>query len=233
MVKQQRCVTLRPGITGPAIPYGTSSPCQPSTFGLHSPFCFKDPRLTAKPLPLFKTDFFHLSELQNPAASKCSSADSSGEKGISLSFSLKLSPFSLLLHPKYLSILMIFFLLKCMILDSRSFSSLLPNSGQLSAPTHISLVVHDLDVESYFNFQIAAASGHTVVLVDQSDEILKKSTKGIEESLKRVTKKKFADKPEVGIFLFVPLGEPRIIKFLYWSSDVLQLCVTEHTNMLV
>uniref|UniRef100_A0A8C3C653 3-hydroxyacyl-CoA dehydrogenase NAD binding domain-containing protein n=1 Tax=Cairina moschata TaxID=8855 RepID=A0A8C3C653_CAIMO len=87
---------------------------------------------------------------------------------------------------------MIFFLLKCMILDSRSFSSLLPNSGQLSAPTHISLVVYDLDVESDFNFQIAAASGHTVVLVDQSDEILKKSTKGIEESLKRVTKKKFA-----------------------------------------
>ncbi|XP_066042361.1 hydroxyacyl-coenzyme A dehydrogenase, mitochondrial [Chamaea fasciata] len=46
--------------------------------------------------------------------------------------------------------------------------------------------------------QVAAASGHTVVLVDQSDEILKKSTKGIEESLKRVTKKKFADKPEAG-----------------------------------
>lgn len=36
-----------------------------------------------------------------------------------------------------------------------------------------------------------------MVLVDQSDEILKKSTKGIEESLKRVTKKKFAEKPEV------------------------------------
>ncbi|NXT75042.1 HCDH protein, partial [Zapornia atra] len=46
--------------------------------------------------------------------------------------------------------------------------------------------------------QVAAASGHTVVLVDQSDEILKKSAKGIEESLKRVTKKKFADKPEAG-----------------------------------
>ncbi|XP_063280678.1 hydroxyacyl-coenzyme A dehydrogenase, mitochondrial-like isoform X1 [Prinia subflava] len=46
--------------------------------------------------------------------------------------------------------------------------------------------------------QVGAASGHTVVLVDQSDEILKKSTKGIEESLGRVTKKKFADKPEAG-----------------------------------
>uniref|UniRef100_A0A803VT90 3-hydroxyacyl-CoA dehydrogenase n=1 Tax=Ficedula albicollis TaxID=59894 RepID=A0A803VT90_FICAL len=59
----------------------------------------------------------------------------------------------------------------------------------------------DTDVEFlvfFFTFQVAAASGHTVVLVDQSDEILKKSTKGIEESLKRVTKKKFADKPEAG-----------------------------------
>ncbi|NXN19862.1 HCDH protein, partial [Indicator maculatus] len=46
--------------------------------------------------------------------------------------------------------------------------------------------------------QVAATSGHTVVLVDQSEDILKKSTKGIEESLKRVTKKKFADKPEAG-----------------------------------
>ncbi|XP_054238894.1 hydroxyacyl-coenzyme A dehydrogenase, mitochondrial isoform X1 [Indicator indicator] len=46
--------------------------------------------------------------------------------------------------------------------------------------------------------QVAATSGHAVVLVDQSEEILKKSTKGIEESLKRVTKKKFADKPEAG-----------------------------------
>ncbi|XP_034967473.2 hydroxyacyl-coenzyme A dehydrogenase, mitochondrial [Zootoca vivipara] len=46
--------------------------------------------------------------------------------------------------------------------------------------------------------QIAAATGHTVVLVDQSDEILNKSKKGIEDSLKKLTKKKFADKPEAG-----------------------------------
>lgn len=51
-----------------------------------------------------------------------------------------------------------------------------------------------------------------MVLVDQSDEILKKSTKGIEESLKRVTKKKFADKPEVDIVFFIPLGKLRRIK---------------------
>lgn len=70
----------------------------------------------------------------------------------------------------------------------------------------------DIDVEFFFfNFQVAAASGHTVVLVDQSDEILKKSTKGIEESLNRVTKKKFADKPEVDTF-FIPLGKLGRIK---------------------
>lgn len=45
--------------------------------------------------------------------------------------------------------------------------------------------------------QVAAATGHSVVLVDTSEDILKKSTKGIEGSLKRVVKKKFADKPEV------------------------------------
>ncbi|XP_060042254.1 hydroxyacyl-coenzyme A dehydrogenase, mitochondrial isoform X2 [Erinaceus europaeus] len=44
--------------------------------------------------------------------------------------------------------------------------------------------------------QVAAATGHRVVLVDQSDDILAKSTKGIEESLKKVAKKKFADNPK-------------------------------------
>nr|XP_033812228.1 hydroxyacyl-coenzyme A dehydrogenase, mitochondrial [Geotrypetes seraphini] len=44
--------------------------------------------------------------------------------------------------------------------------------------------------------QVAAATGHTVVLVDQTEEILNKSRKGIEDSLKRVAKKMFADKPE-------------------------------------
>lgn len=44
--------------------------------------------------------------------------------------------------------------------------------------------------------QTAAATGHSVVLVDQTDDILSKSVKGIEDSLKRVAKKKFADKPE-------------------------------------
>lgn len=45
--------------------------------------------------------------------------------------------------------------------------------------------------------KVAASTGHTVTLVDMDDNILKKSVKGIEASLKRVVKKKFADKPEV------------------------------------
>ncbi|CAH2300796.1 hydroxyacyl-coenzyme A dehydrogenase, mitochondrial [Pelobates cultripes] len=45
--------------------------------------------------------------------------------------------------------------------------------------------------------QVAAATGHTVVLVDQTEDILKKSRKSIEDSLKRVTKKMFAERPEV------------------------------------
>ncbi|KAM4595039.1 hydroxyacyl-coenzyme A dehydrogenase, mitochondrial [Fundulus diaphanus] len=46
--------------------------------------------------------------------------------------------------------------------------------------------------------QVAASTGHTVTLVDMSEDILRKSVKGIEGSLKRVAKKKFAEKPEAG-----------------------------------
>lgn len=46
--------------------------------------------------------------------------------------------------------------------------------------------------------QVAAATGHSVTLVDTNNDILKKAVKGIEGSLKRVVKKKFADKPEAG-----------------------------------
>lgn len=45
--------------------------------------------------------------------------------------------------------------------------------------------------------KVAAATGHSVTLVDTNDDILKTAVKGIEGSLKRVVKKKFADKPEV------------------------------------
>lgn len=47
--------------------------------------------------------------------------------------------------------------------------------------------------------QVAATTGHSVVLVDTSEDILKKAAKGIEGSLKRVVKKKFADNPEAGV----------------------------------
>nr|KAF6386957.1 hydroxyacyl-CoA dehydrogenase [Myotis myotis] len=46
--------------------------------------------------------------------------------------------------------------------------------------------------------QVAAATGHTVVLVDQAEDILAKSKKGIEESLKKIAKKKFAENPQAG-----------------------------------
>ncbi|XP_074128962.1 hydroxyacyl-coenzyme A dehydrogenase, mitochondrial [Sminthopsis crassicaudata] len=46
--------------------------------------------------------------------------------------------------------------------------------------------------------QVAASTGHMVVLVDQSDEILAKSKKGIEGNLQRVAKKKFAENPQAG-----------------------------------
>uniref|UniRef100_H3DKZ1 Hydroxyacyl-coenzyme A dehydrogenase, mitochondrial n=1 Tax=Tetraodon nigroviridis TaxID=99883 RepID=H3DKZ1_TETNG len=45
--------------------------------------------------------------------------------------------------------------------------------------------------------QVAAATGHRVTLVDTEDDVLKKA-KGIEGSLKRVVKKKFADNPQAG-----------------------------------
>ncbi|XP_004411290.1 PREDICTED: hydroxyacyl-coenzyme A dehydrogenase, mitochondrial isoform X1 [Odobenus rosmarus divergens] len=46
--------------------------------------------------------------------------------------------------------------------------------------------------------QVAGAAGHTVVLVDQTEDILAKSKKGIEESLRKVAKKKFAENPKAG-----------------------------------
>ena len=44
--------------------------------------------------------------------------------------------------------------------------------------------------------QVAAQTGHNVVLVDMSDDILAKSTATIKKSLGRVVKKKFAAEPE-------------------------------------
>ena len=44
---------------------------------------------------------------------------------------------------------------------------------------------------------MAAATGHNVVMVDQTDDILAKSKAAIQKSLGRVAKKKFADDGEV------------------------------------
>ncbi|XP_038648622.1 hydroxyacyl-coenzyme A dehydrogenase, mitochondrial [Scyliorhinus canicula] len=44
--------------------------------------------------------------------------------------------------------------------------------------------------------QVAAGAGHTVILVDQAEDILKKSFKKIGDSIGRISKKKFIDKPE-------------------------------------
>lgn len=49
----------------------------------------------------------------------------------------------------------------------------------------------------YCILQVAATTGHQVVMVDQSDEILGKSKASILKSLQRVVKKKFADDPKV------------------------------------
>ena len=49
----------------------------------------------------------------------------------------------------------------------------------------------------YCFLQVAATTGHQVVMVDQSDEILGKSKASIQKSLQRVVKKKFADDPKV------------------------------------
>lgn len=46
--------------------------------------------------------------------------------------------------------------------------------------------------------QVAAVTGHDVILVDQSEDILKKSQTSIHKSLSRVSKKKFADEPQAG-----------------------------------
>ncbi|XP_021540184.1 hydroxyacyl-coenzyme A dehydrogenase, mitochondrial [Neomonachus schauinslandi] len=46
--------------------------------------------------------------------------------------------------------------------------------------------------------QVAGTTGHTVVLVDQTEDILAKSKRGIEESLRKVAKKKFAENPKAG-----------------------------------
>jgi len=44
--------------------------------------------------------------------------------------------------------------------------------------------------------QVAASAGYKVTIVDQTDAILEKSKKGIQDSVKRIAKKKFANDPK-------------------------------------
>ncbi|XP_050800514.1 hydroxyacyl-coenzyme A dehydrogenase, mitochondrial [Gopherus flavomarginatus] len=74
--------------------------------------------------------------------------------------------------------------------------------------------------------QVAAATGHTVVLVDQTEEILKNSRKGIEDSLKRMTKKMFADKPEAAAQFI-----EKTLKNLTVSTD--PVAVVHSTDLVV
>ncbi|XP_065261166.1 hydroxyacyl-coenzyme A dehydrogenase, mitochondrial isoform X2 [Emys orbicularis] len=74
--------------------------------------------------------------------------------------------------------------------------------------------------------QVAAATGHIVVLVDQTDEILKNSRKGIEDSLKRMTKKMFTDKPEAAAQFI-----EKTLKNLTVSTD--PVAVVHSTDLVV
>ncbi len=53
----------------------------------------------------------------------------------------------------------------------------------------------------FFFCKVAAQTGHRATVVDVSDEVLQKSHSRIQESVRRVAKKKFADKPEVSVLL--------------------------------
>uniref|UniRef100_A0A7N6BHN8 Hydroxyacyl-CoA dehydrogenase n=1 Tax=Anabas testudineus TaxID=64144 RepID=A0A7N6BHN8_ANATE len=74
--------------------------------------------------------------------------------------------------------------------------------------------------------QVAASTGHTVALVDTSDDILKKSIKAIEGSLKRVAKKKFADKPEAGEEFI-----QKVLSNLTTSTD--DTAAIQHTDLVL
>ncbi|XP_043530267.1 hydroxyacyl-coenzyme A dehydrogenase, mitochondrial-like [Chiloscyllium plagiosum] len=69
------------------------------------------------------------------------------------------------------------------------------SSAQSAAIKHITVIGGGLMGAGIA--QVAAGTGHTVILVDQADDILKKSLKKIGDSVARISKKKFTDKPEV------------------------------------
>ncbi|KAH3872505.1 hydroxyacyl-coenzyme A dehydrogenase, mitochondrial-like [Dreissena polymorpha] len=75
----------------------------------------------------------------------------------------------------------------------RSFSS---GSIQRSAIKNVTIIGGGLMGAGIA--QVAASTGHNVVLVDQTKDILKKSHSSIEKSLQRVVKKQYAEDPKAG-----------------------------------
>lgn len=61
-----------------------------------------------------------------------------------------------------------------------------------------------------------------MVLVDQTEDILAKSRKGIEDSLRKVAKKKFAENPKVGPPSDVPAAS-------VWAAGHVCACVCVFT----
>ncbi|XP_050391069.1 hydroxyacyl-coenzyme A dehydrogenase, mitochondrial [Patella vulgata] len=76
---------------------------------------------------------------------------------------------------------------------SRSFSS---SSSAMAQIKHVTVIGSGLMGSGIA--QVAAATGHNVALVDQTDDILSKSMANMNKSLQRVAKKKFADDPKGG-----------------------------------
>ncbi|TRY65948.1 hypothetical protein DNTS_012352 [Danionella cerebrum] len=104
---------------------------------------------------------------------------------------------------------------------ARSFSS---SAAVRAAVKHVTVIGGGLMGAGIA--QVAASTGHSVALVDTSEEILKKSAKGIETSLRRVAKKKFADKPEDGEAFI-----QKVLKNISTSSDAMS--VVHATDLVV
>ncbi|KAG1956290.1 hydroxyacyl-coenzyme A dehydrogenase, mitochondrial [Pimephales promelas] len=107
---------------------------------------------------------------------------------------------------------------------TRQYIRSLSSSAALHAIKHVTVIGGGLMGAGIA--QVAASTGHSVVLVDTSEDILKKSAKSIEASLKRVAKKKFAEKPEDGE-AFVQ----KVLKNISTSSDAAS--VVQGTDLVV
>uniref|UniRef100_A0A8C2NNR0 3-hydroxyacyl-CoA dehydrogenase NAD binding domain-containing protein n=1 Tax=Capra hircus TaxID=9925 RepID=A0A8C2NNR0_CAPHI len=89
---------------------------------------------------------------------------------------------------------------------TRRFMRSMSSSSTATASANKILIKHVMVINGGLmgsrTAQVAAATDHTVVLVDQTEDILAKSRKGIEESLQKVAKK-FAENPKSSADKFV------------------------------